>query len=183
MDYTCANTECDKPVTGRADWCSARCYMKDYRLRKLSPGQRAAKALRDAECADRRRDAWLAHKEREARRKLPCLVCGEPFERKGRGDLGRIAKYCSPQCRSRRNRERPNLAPGAIAEFLRYLRAEPGQRANALRFVEGYNVWCSAYGVEPLSPAGMLPELKAAGFRVEGDGPDQVIVLGAPAPA
>jgi hypothetical protein len=39
--------------------------------------------------------------------------------------------------------------------------------------------WAGAYGVEPLSPKAMSPELMAAGFRIEGAGNDQEVVFDA----
>ncbi|MEV5190705.1 hypothetical protein [Streptomyces werraensis] len=152
--------------------------MRVYRDRLLTPEQRAAKRRQE----DQRRNAsnsnWRVQRDRAARRRLPCVVCGNSFERRSSDETGRIAKYCSTQCRSRRSRERAaGFPPGGIALFLRYLRVKPGQRANAEQFVDHYRLWCSVYGVEPLAPLDMLPELRAAGFAVEGSGADQAIVF------
>ncbi|MFF3140688.1 hypothetical protein ACFVRU_02855 [Streptomyces sp. NPDC057927] len=40
-----------------------------------------------------------------------------------------------------------------------------------------YVQWAGIYGTDALSPSDLLPNLKAAGFRIEGNGADQVIRL------
>jgi hypothetical protein len=71
------------------------------------------------------------------------------------------------------------VAPGAVSQFLRYSHAGPGVRADAEAFYGAYVAWAGAYGVEPLSPKAMLPELMAAGFRIEGAGNEQEVVFDA----
>ncbi|MFJ2568573.1 hypothetical protein ACIO02_37630 [Streptomyces sp. NPDC087568] len=152
--------------------------MREYRLNLLSPEERAAKRKRDARIEEQRRSEWEVDRDRNTRRKFPCVVCGHGFERKSGSESGRLAKYCAISCRSRRSRERAQLKPGAVAEYLRFTRLESGQRVNALKFYETYVTWAGIYDVEPLSPSDMLPQLRAAGFRVDGDGADQCIVMG-----
>lgn len=178
MSYTCASPDCDELLTGRSEYCSQRCYMRVYRDRLLTPEQRAAKRRQEDQRRDASNSAWRVQRDRSARRRLPCVVCGEAFERRSADETGRIAKYCSTQCRSRRSRKRAaGFPPGGISLFLRFLNVQPGQRADAEEFVMHYRLWCSVYGVEPLAPMDMLPHLLAAGFAVEGSGTDQEVVF------
>ncbi|MDN0198097.1 hypothetical protein [Streptomyces sp. S.PNR 29] len=151
--------------------------MREYRLRQMTPEERTAKHQRDNRLAEDRRSEWEIQRDRNTRRKFPCAVCGQAFKRKPGYESGRIAKYCSTQCRSRRSREISGVAPGAVAEYLRFTLLPPGQPVSALKFYETYVTWAGIYGVDPLSPSDMLPQLKARGFRIEGDDADQVVIL------
>ncbi|MEU2401083.1 hypothetical protein [Streptomyces pseudogriseolus] len=95
-----------------------------------------------------------------------------------RSQNGRISKYCREACRQRRKRELASVAPGAVSQFLRYAHPRPGVHANAEAFYSAYVAWAGAYGIDPLAPSDMLPQLKAAGFQVVGTGAEQTVVMG-----
>ncbi|MGC2997537.1 hypothetical protein ACPF8X_03805 [Streptomyces sp. G35A] len=176
----CAWESCEKPARPRSDYCSQRCYVAARRFAALSDAEIAARQEREKLTRARQAAARRKKADQEARRALPCVVCGGALERKtsAGNKSGRISKYCGEACRHRRKRELSSVAPGGVAEFLRYAQAKPGARADAETFYGAYVVWAGAYGVEPLSPSDTLPQLMAAGFRVEGTGADQVLVLG-----
>ncbi|MFG2789935.1 hypothetical protein [Streptomyces sp. NPDC048419] len=149
--------------------------MAARRFAALSEDELAARQEREKLTRTRKTAALRTKADQNARRSLPCVVCGTPLERKATS--GRISKYCGNACRHRRTRELSSLAPGGVAQFLRYAQAKPGSRADAETFYGAYVVWAGAYGIEPLNPSGMLPQLKAAGFRIEGTDADQEVIF------
>jgi hypothetical protein len=171
----CAWDACEKPARARSDYCSQRCYVAARRFAALSDAELAARQEREKLTRARKTAAMRQRADQETRRSLPCVVCGAQLERT---KSGRISKYCREACRQRRKRELSSLAPGGVSQFLRYAHAGPGVRANAEAFYGAYVAWADAYGIEPLSPSGMLPELESAGFRIEGTGEDQAVIFG-----
>ncbi|MBO1333789.1 hypothetical protein [Streptomyces sp. VRA16 Mangrove soil] len=153
--------------------------MAARRFAALSDAELTAREERQKVARTRKTAAIQVKADQDARRTLPCVVCGTPLERKSAAGSksGRISKYCGEACRHRRKRELSSVAPGAVSQFLRYASPAPGAHANAEEFYGAYVVWAGAYGIEPLSPSDMLPQLKAAGFRIEGAGAHQVVVF------
>ncbi|THA90178.1 hypothetical protein E6R61_20980 [Streptomyces sp. LRa12] len=155
--------------------------MAARRFAALSEDELADRQEREKLTRARKTVAQRKKANQEARRTLPCVVCGTQLERKpsAGSKSGRISKYCGEACRHRRKRELSSVAPGGVAQFLRYAQAKPSSRADAETFYGAYVVWAGAYGIEPLSPSDMLPQLKAAGFRIEGTGADQEVIFDA----
>lgn len=95
------------------EWCSAKCYGIERRRRsKLEPSARqcghcgaeiknrgGSARFCSLDCSYASRGLRLHAQQRPER---PCAVCGKPFRPKSHD----AAKYCSPQCRSRRSRPR-----------------------------------------------------------------------------
>ncbi|MFE3382535.1 hypothetical protein [Streptomyces anulatus] len=172
----CAWDACENAARPRSDYCSQRCYVAARRFAALSEEELAARQEREKLTRTRKVSATRQKADQETRRTLPCVVCGTPLERKSGSKSGRISKYCRAACRHRRTRELSSVAPGGVSQFLRYAHASSGVSANAEAFYGAYKAWAGAYGVEPLSPLDMLPQLKAAGFRIEGEGANQTVV-------
>ncbi|MFK4689827.1 hypothetical protein [Streptomyces pristinaespiralis] len=154
--------------------------MAARRFAALSEAELITREKREKLARIRKAASQRAKADQVSRRSLPCVVCGAKVQRNtaAGSKSGRISKYCGEACRHRRKRELSSVAPGAVAQFLRYTHAGPGARANAEAFYGAYVAWADVYGILALSPADMLPQLVAAGFRIEGTGADQFVVMG-----